>query len=93
MTESFENTRARLPSPSRDATEVLVALLSIKAILTIGKATFIITFTVKQHRKAPAEMSFSCEDSQRFSMRGLRAKLNQNSLFVLLRFLRAASRL
>ena len=71
MTESTSKLEARLPFPSRDATEVTLASLSIKAILAVGKATFPSNFTAKQHSKAPAEISFSLEESQRFSMRGV----------------------
>ena len=71
VTESTSQLQARLPFPSRDATEVTLASLNIKAILALRKATFLSNFTAKQPSKAPAEISFSLEESQRFSMRGL----------------------
>ena len=70
VTESTSQLQARLPFLSRDATEVPLASLSIKAILAVGKATFLSNFSAKQPSKAPAEISFSLEESQRFSMRG-----------------------
>ena len=71
MTEFTSKLEARLPFPSRDATEVTVAALNIKAILSLGKATFLSNFIVKARRKAPAELSLSLKESQKLSMRGL----------------------
>ena len=71
VTESTSQLQARLPFPSRDSTEVTLASLNMKAILASGKATFLSNFTAKQHAKAPAEISFSLEESQKFWMRGL----------------------
>ena len=66
-TESFSNTKARLLATSRAASYRLLASLSVKATLTIGKATCITTCTVKRPPKAPTETSFSFEDSCRNS--------------------------
>ena len=71
MTEFTSQLQARLPFPSRDATEVTLAALSITAIIPLGKARFLSHFNAKQHSKAPAKISFSLEESQTFSMRGL----------------------
>ena len=51
------------PFPSRETTEVTVASLNTKAIISIGKATFLSNFIVKAQRKAPAQMLFSLEES------------------------------
>ena len=59
------------PFPSREATEVTVASLNINVIISITKATCLSNVIVKARRKAPAEMSFSLEESQTLSMRGL----------------------
>ena len=58
---------ARLHFPSREATQVTLPSLSIKPIISCGKATFLSDFIAKARRKAPAEVSFSFEELQRFS--------------------------
>ena len=46
---------ARLHFTSREATQVTLPSLSIKLIISCGKATFLSDFTAKARRKAPAE--------------------------------------
>ena len=58
---------ARLHFPSRGATRVTLPSLSIKPILSSGKATFLSDFNAKARRKAPAEVFFSFEELQKFS--------------------------